>query len=308
MGTTDASKSFQRNAPQCFWMQAGVVRRKLCTVDFQCNRCRFDRALRKQADRNRRARMRGRPVKGARGAIVAWEDKLKERPPWQRPCVHHMKGHISFRACTNDYRCANCEFEQYFNDQFRVYTTVMPVTVQSVEGFELPHGVYLHHGHTWLKVEENSEVRVGLDDFALRLLGPPERIDAPLMGKTVHRDTAAFSVHRGKHVARALSPVTGVVTATNPILREKGQTAHRAPYTDGWIARIYAPDLRSDLRQLRLGAEALDFLEAEISGLYAMIESQAGPLATDGGRLGHDIFGGLPQIGWDRLTRRFLRT
>jgi len=33
-----------------------------------------------------------------------------------------------------------------------------------------------------LKVEEDSEDRVGLDDFGLKLMGPPDTIVPPLVG------------------------------------------------------------------------------------------------------------------------------
>jgi len=39
-----------------------------------------------------------------------------------------------------------------------------------------------------------------------------------------------------------------------------------------------------------------------------MMEEVAGPLAADGGQLGQDIYGSLPQLGWDRLVQGFLRT
>jgi len=42
--------------------------------------------------------------------------------------------------------------------------------------------------------------------------------------------------------------------------------------------------------------------------VYDLIEEKAGPLAADGGRLGQDLFGCLPQLGWDALVSAFLRT
>jgi hypothetical protein len=38
------------------------------------------------------------------------------------------------------------------------------------------------------------------------------------------------------------------------------------------------------------------------------IEEVAGPMATDGGFFGDDIFGNLPQLNWRKLTKVFLRT
>jgi hypothetical protein len=45
-----------------------------------------------------------------------------------------------------------------------------------------------------------------------------------------------------------------------------------------------------------------------VDRLHHLIEEVAAPLAADGGTLGKDLFGAMPQLGWERLTRFFLRT
>ena len=291
----------------CIWMQAGVVPKKICLNDYDCISCRFDKALRQLAAENKRAQEAGIFVAGRRGKIFFWKDRLRELPPWKRPCLHHMKGRIEFRSCTNDYRCDNCEFDQYFYDEYTVHAIVKPVEVLDIEGFKIPQGFYLHRGHTWIKIEEGGEVRIGLDDFALRLLGPLDGVDAPLVGKELKQDRADIKMKRGAHTAKVLSPINGVVTAVNANLRDQGLT-NSNPYSDGWIARIHTDSLRKDLKNLMIGNETSDFLRGEVDRLYQEIEQAAGPLAADGGQLGDDIYGNIPQIEWNRLTGLFLRT
>jgi glycine cleavage system H lipoate-binding protein len=301
-----STRSDQNDRSLCLWMQAGVVRQKFCQGDYQCAGCRLDKTLRQVAAANKELRQAGVTPKGRRGQIVYWKDKLRELPTWRRPCLHAMKGRIDFRACLQDYRCVNCEFDQYFNDQYTVHAVVRPVDVLDIKGFKIPQGVYLHRGHSWLKIEEGFTVRVGVDDFALRLLGPSDRIEAPLMGKEVQQDRADISLHRGGHRAGVLSPISGVVTATNPRLRETGRLANQDPYAEGWVMQVHSSRLRAELRNLMMGSQAREYLDEEIERLYDVIEQEAGPLAADGGFLGDDIFGSLPSLGWDRLTRLFL--
>lgn len=292
----------------CLWMQGGVVINKFCDSNYNCPTCPFDRAMRRVARQNKKLREQGKTLKGKKGKIVFWKDSLKELPPSRRPCLHHMKGRIDFRVCTHEYRCGNCEFDQYFQDQFSVYTFVRPVDFLDIEGFKIPQGYYLHRGHCWAKLEEGSEVRVGVDDFALRLLGPLDQIDAPLMGKEVKQDRADFVINRGKFGAKLLSPVSGVVTSVNSKLRDKGCLANKDPYTEGWILRIHTGNLRRDLKNLMIGDETETFYSQEVDQLYKVIEDVSGPLAADGGQLKNDIFGNLPQLEWDQLTKLFLRT
>jgi glycine cleavage system H lipoate-binding protein len=296
------------NLPPCIWMQAGVVRRKHCRLGYECTACRYDRLMQREADANRRLKARGTTPTGKRGRIVSWREKLKEQPPWKRPCLHHMKQRIDFRSCTNDYSCSDCDFDQYFNDQFTVFATVNPVDLVEVDGFKIPQGYYLHRGHAWIKIEEENTVRVGLDEFTLRLLGPFDGIDAPLIGKTLQQGRADINLRRGDKTARLLSPVSGVVTACNIGLRQEGKVESRDAYADGWIVRAHSADLRRDMKKLMIAEETTAFLRSEIEQLTALIEQAAGPLAADGGHLGDDLYGKLPQLGWNRLVGLFLRS
>ena len=54
-------------------------------------------------------------------------------------------------------------------------------------------------------------------------------------------------------------------------------------------------------------SETEDFFKKEVNRLYEVIEETV-PMAADGGRLGDDIYGKMPEIGWVRLTKLFLHT
>ena len=264
MNSKQAKSKAVKYALPCIWMQAGVVPKKFCRINYQCAACAYDRAMRRVAAENLNLKESGKIPNGKRGRIVFWKDKLRELPAWKQPCLHHMIGHIEFRSCTHDY--------------------------------------------TWVKIEEGSTVRVGLDDFAMRLLGPLDKIDAPLMGKQMQQDRTDISLSREGNDAKLLSPVSGVVMDINPALRESGSQTHEDAYSEDWILRLHCANLRQDLKGLMIGSQASEFIDAEVDRLYQVIEETAGPLATDGGYLGDDIFGNLPQIGWQKLTQEFLRT
>ena len=292
----------------CLWEQVGIVRKKQCSRNYSCFDCHFDRVMKHVSRENRELRQAGKRPEGQRGKIISWKEKLNSMPLSKRPCVHHMKGRIEFRSCTNEYRCGNCDFDQYFNDQFSVHAVINPVNVLNVSGVDVPQGYYFHRGHTWVKMEEDSSVRIGLDDFALRLMGPLDNIEAPLMGKKVTRDKASILVKRGDHRAAVLSPVSGVVMAINPELREKGGLANNSPYADGWIMKVQPDQIRDDLKNLMINRETDAFMKEQVDTLYNIVEERSGPIAADGGYLAGDIFGSMPELGWERLTKIFLHT
>jgi len=300
----DAGKEEQ----PCLWMQAGIVARKSCRSAYRCGDCRFESVMRRTAANNARSRQQGRSPKGRGGQIMDWEKKMKALPLSERPCIHSLKKQIRLKNCTNGYRCGNCEFDQYFYDEYKVHAVVMPVDLLEVEGFKMPQGYYLHQGHAWAKIEEGSSVRIGIDDFALRLLGPLDCIEAPLMGKALREGEPHVVLKRGTNQARLRCPVTGVITAVNPKVRSSGNLANQNPYSEGWVMTIHPENLRKDLKNLMIAEEATEFLGHEVDQLHRLIEEVDGPSATDGGQLGYDLCGMMPRLGWGRLVRTFLRT
>jgi glycine cleavage system H lipoate-binding protein len=149
---------------------------------------------------------------------------------------------------------------------------------------------------------------VGIDEFAFRLLGPFDRIEAPLVGKEVQQGRADIDVVRGEQKAGLISPVSGVVTAVNAKIREEGNAAGQEPYSEGWVISIHSKTLRQDLKNLMIHTESAEFMEGEVARLYQVIEETAGPLAADGGHLGDNIYGHMPELGWEKLVKIFLKT
>jgi len=71
---------------------------------------------------------------------------------------------------------------------------------------------------------------------------------------------------------------------------------------------LHPQDLRKELKTLMIARETEEFLEHEVDHLHHLIEEVSAPLAADGGTIGKDIFGAMPQLGWKRLAKSFLRT
>ncbi len=295
-------------AKECIWSQAGVIRQQTCEDNYCCDTCNLDQDLKKAVRENRSLRTAGKTPTGRYADVFSWKEKIKEQPLGKQYCLHYMKGQIALKNCINDYSCINCDFDQYFHDQYSVHAVVKPIDVLDVNGFRVPQGYYYHRGHTWAKLEENSEVRLGIDDFAYHVLGPPDDIETPLLGKELKQGEGRVLFRRGSNQVSFRSPVSGIITAVNHKLVGDGDLAHSSPYTDGWILRVHATDLRSDLKKLSMGSETEHQLNVDIGRLRELIEAVDQPLAADGGNLIDDLYGTLPELGWSRLVEMFFNT
>lgn len=296
----------QKTPPACLWMQAGVVKQKHCQTDFQCTTCKYDKVLRKVCQENKALMEQGKNSAGKRQNLVFWIDKLKAQPLSKRLCIHHMKGHIDFKACPKAYHCIDCEFDQYFHDQFKVYTVMQPIGYTDISGVSLPFGYYLHKGHTWLKIEDNNTVRIGMDDFASRLLGEPDEIEPLLIGKKVSQGQNVFTFFREGNKASFPSPVDGVITQVNANLMKNPKLLNQEPYTNGWVVSVYCTDLRENLKKLMFMDSATGFMTQEVKNFYAYLEEETGLMAADGGSLGSDLYGNIPGLSWEQMLNSFI--
>ncbi len=280
-------------AHPCLWMQTGVVKFKNCDNYYDCTTCKYDHAMGQKA---------------AKGRQLTWQESMRRRPAMDRVCRHSLTQRINTRICAYDYECSKCDFDQYFEDVWTTKNKSMPFEIQQVKGFDVPMGYYFHNGHAWARIESGGYIRIGLDDFSLKLLGQADALDLPLMGKELDQGKVGWGLRRKKNQADVLSPVDGVIVEVNSNVRENPQVANREPYGDGWLFMIRTPDVKGTMNKLMTDQNSLAWINEEVSHLENMIEEVAGPLAADGGYLADDIYGNLPDLGWENLTKKFLKT
>lgn len=285
-------KKAQAETP-CLWMQAGAVSYKSCNNFFDCTTCKYDQGMRSKV---------------ARGKQISWQDAMRRQPALNRICRHSLTRRIANRACAYDFRCEKCDFDQYFEDVLAAKTQDTPTDVTTVKGFDVPRRYHFHNGHTWARIESGGCLRVGLDDFSLKVFGKADGFELPLMGKELNHDQIAWGLKRRDRLADVRAPVDGVIMEVNTRVIENPGLANREPYGDGWLFVVRTPDVKSAAKRLMSDAASVDWINGEVGVLEEMVSEVAGPLAADGGTFGPDLYGSLPGLDWQKLTQTFLKT
>jgi glycine cleavage system H lipoate-binding protein len=174
-------------------------------------------------------------------------------------------------------------------------------------GFNVARDYYYHHGHTWARVEYGGRIRVGIDDFAMRMLGPQDEIKLPKLGDRIDQNRPQATLRRSDHEADTLSPVDGKVVAVNSKITTQAKIANSSPYNHGWLMVLQPTNMRKNLKNLLFGIESLAWMEDEAAHLTTLLSEETDyRLAATGGEAIKDIFGAVPHIGWDRLVKTFL--
>lgn len=148
---------------------------------------------------------------------------------------------------------------------------------------------------------------MGIDDFALKLLGPQDEIKLPRLGTSLKQNQPRVRMVRDNNEAETLSPLDGTVVAVNPRIASKAGSANASPYTEGWLMVLQPKNLRKSLKNLFYGVESLAWMDDEAIRLTALLEEDGHRMAATGGDAVEDIYTAVPEIGWNRLVETFLR-
>jgi glycine cleavage system H lipoate-binding protein len=178
--------------------------------------------------------------------------------------------------------------------------------VEDVFGFQVPlENFYLHRGHAWAALEGDDRVRVGLDDFSQKLLGPAEEVRLPELGKVYYQDHLCLTLVRQGQKASFEAPVDGVIEAINPKVRQNPRLIHDDPYGEGWLFTVKPFNLRRNLENLLFGEEAVIWINQEARRLLNLMDTRAGVILPDGGTIVDDVYGNYQELGWRPLVQEF---
>jgi glycine cleavage system H lipoate-binding protein len=185
-----------------------------------------------------------------------------------------------------------------------------PVTSgrEYVGGFLVPEGLSYHPGHSWLVRERKNVVRVGVDEFAVALMGKVEKINVPSPGQWLRQGQNALSFYRGGEETQMVSPTEGEVLETNSEVLHNPTLLREDPYGQGWLVTLNVPDEVSTTRNLVPKHLVSAWMRDAVERLYARQPALAGAVAADGGRPAEDIAAGLPGVDWKTLTGEFFLT
>jgi FixJ family two-component response regulator/glycine cleavage system H lipoate-binding protein len=177
--------------------------------------------------------------------------------------------------------------------------------------FVIPGGAFISEGHCWLTLEPDGTVKVGVDDFAKKLLGKIDDIEYPNLGMKVIAGQTLFSLRLGKRTAAFAAPVSGQVTKINKYLGENLGSLEATPYGQNWICAIDADDVDAELKKLKIGKSAVSFYQTEIDRFLASVrESQRARADADETARAPLHIGQMESLEdnvWNEVAKKFFR-
>ena len=176
-----------------------------------------------------------------------------------------------------------------------------------VNGFLVPEHVRFHPGHSWALSESPNLVRVGVDDFASKLIGKVEAVILPQRGQWIRQGQKILSFKRNGVTVDMVSPIEGSVSDINEAVAAHPENAGKDPYGEGWLLTVQSPDAKTNFRNLMGGALARWWMEEAVERLQKRLPSNIGSfaLAQDGGIASNNLAAGLADEEFTKLAHEF---
>jgi len=171
-------------------------------------------------------------------------------------------------------------------------------SAEFAEWFRVPRELHFHQGHSWAKEGADGVARVGLDDFAQKLVGRVTSVDLPPVGSRLAQGEKGWTLRVGSRDIPMLSPLDGEVVAVNEEALRSPEIVNEDPFGKGWLLKIRPERLAANRTNLLSGRLAMRWTEEVLHGLRLAMGGSLGPLYQDGGTtLPVHQDGGVPVTG-----------
>ena len=161
---------------------------------------------------------------------------------------------------------------------------------------------YLHPGHSWMRMTDDGDALVGIDEFAQSLIGSIDTVELPRLLHRVEQGTIGWRLTHGKRTVPMLSPVSGRVIEKNKMILHNPQIVNASPYGDGWLLRIRPTKLKSQLNNLLSGKASHQWLEQAKAQLVRFFSTTPALMYQDGGFIVKDLSDHISDEEWSVLA------
>lgn len=103
-------------------------------------------------------------------------------------------------------------------------------------------GLLYSESHEWVKVDGGVAI-IGVTDYAQSELGDITYVDMPQKGDEVTKEGELGALESVKTAADLISPVSGMVVATNNQVEDDPSLINSDPYTN-WIVKVEMSDVK----------------------------------------------------------------
>lgn len=193
---------------------------------------------------------------------------------------------------------------------------------RSVEPFlidrklDVPKGFYFDKTHTWTFMQQDGNVKMGIDAFLQHVTGSLTKIRMKEVGEQVRKGEKILTLIRDGKQLHVYAPISGTIVGQNQSLLDDTTLAGEAPYTDGWVYLIEPKNWLREAQFMFMNEKYSEWLQKELVRLKDFIafalksnnQAMAHVVLQDGGELSDHVLSYLGPEIWEEFQTRFIDT
>ncbi len=193
----------------------------------------------------------------------------------------------------------------------KVHISHLPAASDFIKGeFSIPGGVFISKNHTWLSINQEGITKIGIDDFAKKLIGKIDAVELPNLGMNVNAGQPLFTVKQGNRSVTFNSPVTGKVSQINTLLKDNLASLEVTPYEKNWICALDTDKIDDEIKGMSIGKSAVTLFQDDIEKFKVLIrdlmksEKREGEYLEEG-QLYVGQLEKLNDVNWQKIVAEF---
>lgn len=128
--------------------------------------------------------------------------------------------------------------------------------------------LYDVENNTWLRVEKDGTVTVGVTSLLSAIAGRLVRTNLKQVGDSIRKGQSLGTLESEKFVGPVPSPLSGVVVDINHDTVNLPKTINVSPYEKGWILRLKPSNLSNEMSSLAGSQDSKMLLAQKIAQLH----------------------------------------
>lgn len=196
----------------------------------------------------------------------------------------------------------------------KLHTSLPKIISEST--MRLPEGLFFDKTHTWVFMDKDGIVKVGIDDFLQHVTGPITRIKMKEPGENLKKNDVLMSLIQDGKQLNIYAPISGKITGINEILVTSPEIINNSPYAEGWVYTMKPSNYLREIQFLRMAEKYRIWLKNEVARLkdFLAVSSNIKSLGLaqvtyqEGGEINDNILHDYGPEVWEDFQKKFIDT
>lgn len=179
----------------------------------------------------------------------------------------------------------------------------------------IPKGVYFDKTHTWVFMEKNGIIRVGIDDFLQHVTGRLTCVKIKNPGDKVKKNEHILSlIQNGKQI-NICAPISGTIKEFNESIITLPSIINVSPFNEGWIYLIEPSNWTREVNFLIMSEKYKEWIKNEFLRLKDFLATSLKTeipehsfVLQEGGEIIDNVLYDLEPSIWEDFQTNFLNT